>query len=537
MKQSLFLGLLVAMAPTAHLLNAGPAPVTLTVQSYRALTNAVVQVVDTVAPGSAGMWLADVREGLGISGLEGIDLDRPWQVAAWIEGTQGAPSISVRIPTTDFEAFKSGLASGSILSGFNQPDAVRSAGDYANIWIQTGAASAASESAHAAWKPAELVAPSAVLELEIKPGDPLREQLLGVLGMGRMMIVGTMVEQGQNVPGVDAKAMGDLLGTYFDVAQVGLRGMDTFRLGLDVRGGEITITETVVAQPGSELAGWLDPGKGTLDGVMAYASSDMPVVMAMRWDNPTAGFMPTLKKFAHLSLQLQGAAATEATAKDLNELIEASIPMRFGGGMDFREGFFFSGVYEFPGRDLGRVYDLMRRYFEGPLQQQVGDDQLYSSITFTEAARKLNSVPVDRVTMEVNLESPLYQMPGQKEMIERMLPGGKIVIDQARQGDRLFMGSPAALDRLLAGAPVAKPAVSAALNPHTVLFGRVNLLQLLPAMLEGNPIVPEEVAAQLRRADNVGTEMTLQIDLTGSAVVARSTVPLKLLRSVAQAMQ
>jgi hypothetical protein len=537
MKRSVLLGLFVAMAPAVQVLNAGSAPVTLTVQSYRALTNAVVQVVDTVAPGSAGMWLADLREGLGISGLEGIDLDRPWQLAVWLEGTQGSPSISVRIPTTDFEAFKAGLASGSILSGFNQPEAVRPAGDYANIWIQTGAASGASESAHAAWKPADLPPAGTVLGLEIKPGDPLREQILGALAMVRMMVVGMMVEQGQNVPGVDAQAMSELMGAYFDVAQVALRGLETLKLGLDVRGDEITLTETVTAKSNSELASWLDAGEGSLDSVIGYASTDLPLALAMRWDRVTAGFMPTLKKFARLSLQLQGVAASDDAVTQMEELLDAAIPMRFGGGLDFSEGFIFSGVYQFPGRDLGRIHELMRRYFEGPMQQQVGGDQLYKSISFKEGARKLDSVPVDRVTMELNLESPLYEVPGQKEMIERMWPGGRMVIDQARRGDRWFMGSPAALDRLLAGAPTAQPVVPASLNPHTVLFGRVNLLKLLPAMLEGNPMVPDEAAAQLRRADSAGTEMTLQIDLTGSALIARSVVPLKFLRSVAQAMQ
>ena len=536
MKRLLYFGWLLALAPGVQVLNAGPAPVTLTVQSYRALTNAVVKVVDTVAPGAAGMWLADLREDLGIGSLKGIDLDRPWQVAAWIEGTQGAPGISVRIPTTDFEAFKAGLASGSVLRGFDQPDAVKAVGDYANIWIQAGPASDAIRSAHAAWKPAELVPAGTVLGLELRPGEPLREQLLSGLAMVRMMIVGTMAQQGQNVPGVDAEAMGELMGAYFDVFQVGLRGLETLQVGLDVRGEEITITETVVAKRDSELAGWLDAGEGSLDSVIGHVSPDQPLAIAARWDKPT-GFMPTLKKFARLSLQMQGAPAGEAAVKDLEELIDASIPMRFGGGMGFNEGFVFSGAYEFPGRDLGRVYDLMRRYFEGPLQQQVGDDQLYKSIVFTEGARKANGLAVDRVTMELNMDSPLFQMPGQKEMMERIWPGGKMVVDQARQGNRLFVGSPAELDRLLASAATAKPAVPASLNSHTVLFGRMNLLQLLPAILEGNPAVPEGVAAQLRRADSVGTEMTVQVDVKGSAVAARSVVPLKLLRSVAQAMQ
>jgi hypothetical protein len=536
MKRLFLFGWILAMAPGFQVLNAGPAPVTLTVQSYRALTNAVVKVVDTVAPGAGGMWLADLRDGLGIGDLKGIDLERPWQVAAWIEGTQGAPGVSVRIPTTNFEAFKAGLPSGSVLRGSDEPNAVRAVGDYANIWIQAGPASEASRSAHAAWKPADLVPPGTVVGMELRPGEPLREQLLNGLAMVRMMIVGTMAQQGQNVPGVDAAAMGEVMGAYFDVFQVGLRGLETLQVGLDVRGEEIIITETVAAKRESELAGWLDAGEGSLDSVIGHVSFDQPLAFAARWDKPT-GFMPILKKFARLGLQMQGVPAGEAEVKDLEELIDASIPLRFGGGMGFSEGFAFSGVYEFPGRDLGRVYDLMRRYFEGPLQRQVGDDQLYKSIVFTEAARKANGVAVDRVTMELNLDSPLLQMPGQKEMMERIWPGGKLVVDQARKGNRLFVGSPAELDGLLASAATGKPLVPASLNTHTVLFGRMNLLKLFPVILDGNPAVPEEVAARLRRVDSVGTEMTMQVDVKGSAVAARSVVPLKLLRSVAQAMQ
>jgi len=502
MKRSIFLGMWLVAVSGAQVLPGEAAPVTLTVQSYRALTNAVIRVVDTVAPGAAEMWLADLRAGLGLSELKGIDLDRPWQMAVWIEGIQGAPSISVRIPTTNFEAFKAGLSSDSVLRGFGQPNAVQSAGDYANIWLQMGQTSGQSQANHSAWNPEDLAQASTVLGLEIKPGEPLREQMIAGLGMARMMIMGTMMQQGQNVPGVDAQVMGELMGAYFDVFQTGLRGLETLQIGLDLKADALAVTETVVAKADSELASWLDAGQGSLESVMPAVRMDQPLAIAMRWDKASA-FMPTLKKFARLGLQLQGAAVSEAAVKEMDELIDAAVPLRFGGSMEFKEGFVFSGMYEFPGRDLGRVYELMRGYVEGAMQQQVGDNQLYRSIQFTEAARKVNGLPVDRLTMEINLDAPLYQMPGQKEMIERMWPGGKMMIDQARQANRLL----------------------------------VNILQLLPAVLQGNPMVPEEVATQLRRADSAGTEVSVQVDVIRSGIQARSIVPLKLFQSVAQVMQ
>jgi hypothetical protein len=350
------------------------------------------------------------------------------------------------------------------------------------------------------------------------------------------MIMGTMMQQGQNVQGVNAQTMSELMGAYFDLFQTGLRGLETLQIELDLKADALVVTETVTAKAGSELAGWLDAGQGNLESVMPAIRLDQPLSIAMRWDKATE-FMPTLKKFTRLGLQLQGGEVSEEALKEMEELIDVVVPLRFGGSMDFKEGFVFSGMYEFPGRDLERIYELMRAYIEGSMQQQVGDDQVYRSIQFTEAARKVKDLPVDRVTMEINLDAPLYQMPGQKEMIERMWPGGKLIIDQARQADRLLVGTPADLDLLLAGSPSASPGVPLTLNPQTVLWARMNLLQLLPAMLEGNPMVPAEVATQLRRADSAGTDVTVQLDVIRSGIQARSIVPLKLLQNVAQVMQ
>ncbi len=520
--------LLLTLALSAGPVAAATAPITLTVKNYRTLTNNLAKIVEAAAPGQSAGAVFGLHAGLGITSMKGIDQERPWQVQVWTEGGSSRPDISVWIPTTDFEAFKGGLEDGA-LKGDGNP--IRQAGTYAGVWMEGSAGGTTAKSAHEAWKPEAVGTPGKAMQLALLPNEPLRQSLLQGLGGMRMMITGAVASQGAGqMPGLDPKALAELLGVYFDVFEVVLKGVDQLNLNLDLQGETLTVQKQVQAKAGSDLAGWLKSSPGSLDSVLPYAGGSAPIAFGLRWgDSP--GFLPTLKKFMRLSMQMQGMAADDtATIEETEKMIDQMFPLKAAGVVEVKSGLAFSGVYQFPGRDADALYRTMLRFVDRTMQSQAGEGKPYKSIKLEEGKRTVGGTKVDRATMEVNFDAPLYKMPGQREVIESMWPGGRMEFEYARQGDNVLFASPDLMERLLTGAPRAS-APGLALNSRTVGFARLNVVQILPMILGANPMVPDEVKERAKTIDPAGTEVTLRVDLDGS-MLAEAGVPLKLIQSI-----
>jgi hypothetical protein len=520
----------VALAVTTTPLAAATAPVTLTFKNYRTLTNTVVRVVDAVAPGSGQGAAKGLTEELGIPELRGVNLDQPWQFAIWIEGAQGRPAMSVWIPTTDFTAFGAGLQEGKLLKGRGQTNTVKRVGDYASIWVPGSFPAEAAQAAHAGWKREQLGTIERAVALDLVPTDALRHLILQGLGSARTGIEAAVLTQPGQLPGVDGRALKELLGLYLDVFEIGFKGLERLHLTLDLRGDTLVVGKRVTALAGSDFAGWLRGVEGSLDSVLPYATGKAPVAFAMRLHAST-NLMTLLRKFTRASLQVQGIASDSETAKETERLLDLMIPVKVGGIVDFTKTFSFAAVYEFPGRDLGGVHDAVKRYLQTSMQSQAGPDKPYTTVTYEEGKRELGGVRVDRATMVLNFDSPLYQGQGQREMLESMWPGGRMEFDYLRKGDRLFLASPDLMEGLLAQGPAASAPKPPSITRDTVAYGHVNLVKSLPRMLQANPAVPADVKERLGRLDSEGTEVTVQLDLNGT-LIGQADIPLRLLSSL-----
>lgn len=525
-------GLLLVAAP---LLAAERAPVTLTIKSFRALTNAVATLAEAGAPGSSGEALAGLQGMLGEAALQAMDAERPWQVSVWVEGIGGQPAASVYVPAKDFATLKSALASGPLLQSAGTGADITAKGDYAAIFLPGAAASEGATAAHAAWTPTEIGQTRGTLSLDVRPTEPLRQQMIQSMAMVRMMVGGAMGAQNQEAfPGMDPMAMAQLFGVYFDVLETGLKGWENLNLGVDVQQDALRIQERVTAVAGSEFAAWLKGTDGSLAPVLAYADDAASAAFAFRWGESPA-YMPTLKKFLRLSMQMQGVPADSDTVKETERLIDLMAPMQLAGSVDFQKGLTFSGAYQFPGRDVKEIYGLMQKYLETSMQGQVGEGKPYKEATFKEAQREVAGQQVDRLTMAFNLDAPLYQMPGQKEMIESLFPGGRMEFDYVVKGENLLIASPDHLEKLLKVDSGSSKARLGTLRPSTVLAARVNILQLIPQFLKANPMIADETKQKLEDLDARGTDILFSVDLDG-AFSGEAVVPLQLIRSAAKAM-
>jgi hypothetical protein len=193
-------------------------------------------------------------------------------------------------------------------------------------------------------------------------------------------------------------------------------------------------------------------------------------------------------------------------------------------------------VYRFPGKDVNEVYGQMKEFVQKTMQQQVGADQAYESITVEEGHRKVGAVSVDRTTMVLNLDAPLYQMPGQKEMIESLWPGGKMEIDYAVKGKDLLMGSAGKLDALLVSGPSGAGVVAEGVNSRTVAFGHFNVLKFLPSLMALNPGMTDEEKERINKIDSSGTAINFRLDVDGR-LRYRAGIPLKFFHAIGQVTQ
>jgi hypothetical protein len=511
------------------------APITITVKNFRSLTNMVAKVADTASPGSSGQILAGVQGMLSDATLEAIDTDRPWHAAVWIESLGGTPAMSLFLPTKDYSALKSSLEYGPLMHGPSGTAEVSESGSYAALYYPGEMESETASSAHKAWNASGLNSPDEVINISIQPSDPLRQQIVQSLAMVRMMIGGAFSSQSQDAfPGVDPMVMSQLLASYFDVLDIGLKGWEKLSIGLDLSGENLAIRQSLTAVDGSELSKWLEGGEGNLGTVTSYIDETSPAAFAMRW-NANPAYMPTLKKFMRLSMQMQGSAPDSEAVTETEKLLDLMAPMQAAGTIDFANGMGISGVYQFPGRDIDEMYGLMRKFIHSSMQAQVGENMPYKEISIQEGHHKLGSQSVDRVTMAFNLDSPMYQMQGQKEVIEGMFPGGKMELDYAVKGDSLFVATPARMEQLLATSnPAAKTQIGT-LRPTTVLAARLNMLKLIPQFMKNNPMVPENTRNQFNNIDSTGTDIRMTIDVDGS-LKGETLVPLRFIKNVAQSM-
>jgi hypothetical protein len=518
----------VLMAPVVW---AQTAPITLTLQSYRAFTDGFTQVVDGVSPGSAGEALDELREGLGIQDLKGIDLSRPWQVAVWVDSMSVPPCVSIRVPVSNFEAFRDGLNPG-LLKGEESPNKIQQVGNYATVWLEYGTPTQATTAGEKAWKPELLKVASGVVQLAIRPGSALREEMVGALGMGRMAMGAAMSGQSSEaMGGIDPKAMAELMGFYFDLIETGVKGFESLAIQLDLKGETLLLEETIVPIAGSALAGWFKIKDGNLGTLSSYLNQQSPMALAMRFEG-NESLMPTLKRLISLSMQMQGLPADSDAIRQTEQLVESFVPLQFAGNVDMGEGLQFGGVYQFPGKDPAAVYASLKEFLEGSMQSQVGPEKPYSSVTLDEGTRSVGGVTVDRTTMVANLDAPIYQMPGQKELIESFWPGGKMIFDYALKGKDLFMGTPGKLDALLAG-PAASGYKPEGVNPRTMAYGYVNVLSFIAPIMAANPMMSDEDKQKFGKLDSTGTAVDFRVDL-GDHFLYQAGIPLKLVRTIGQ---
>ena len=540
--QRLFLISLVTLLGAASVFAEDSPTVSITIQSYQDLEADFKSVVKRLNPDSADEDWEEFRRELKIADLKGMDLAKPWQAAIWWEIAEKTPSMSFRIPVLDFESFRTSLEAIAESNG-SEDISIQQVGGYANVWIEEEDSPEGAKERHDAWKPADLRAPQKTIEVAVHFPEALRRSVLQTISMGKMAITGGLgsVPDG-GIPGMNPRALVDLIGVYFEVMEIGIQGVKTLELHLGVEQEVLEIGKKVTAKADSELASWMKPVDGSLEGVLPFLHSEVAMAFAMQFvDNPS--MMSKVKKLTRLSFEMQGTEKDDPAIRGLEKLLDASIPMVFANSSDFTDGIQFGGVYRFLGRDLDAIYQMFVQYVNGPLQSQVGDKKMYKTLSLKKAHREVDGVSVDRFFMEMNWDSPMYRLQLQnaseqeREMVEKMREQfGKMEFDLAQKGGNLFVASPQVFDELLRRDSTDSPPSGIPSGPRTFACGKVNVFKFMSMILSANPFIPEEGKRMLQDLDVDGTDITFNIELD-NAVQAQVAVPLKVFSTIAKIVE
>ena len=526
---------LVAANTDAAQVQERPQPlVQIKVRSFDALISNARRITTAVGVGTNVDLGRELTGTLGTPNLAGVDRGKTWQLALALPILAAPPLAYLYVPVTDFEQFRAGLLPTSPLRGVGAPNEMFQSGSYAVIVIrlgQPGAMTPEEKARATAWLPPAAAATAPLLEVALQPDEAARQQALQFVLLGRMGAAQALAAQSlpTGTP-VNPQDLAQMINLYLDIGEIVVKGLRRLEVQLDVGASAITIANTVEGVPDSELSRWLKPtgvGVGEIAGLLD--SRSMISMAAALGDNPP--YLPTVKKLARLSFQMQGQPPDEKLASQIDQLLDQMTPLKIAGSMDLAKGVSFGGFYEFPGTDAKQAYAMIKQFFTNAVPAMTGTNKSYSSAEFKAAVRVVGGVPVDRFTMAMNLDTPMFQVPGQKEMIEQMWSGGKIEMEYAVKGNRLYLATPEKLAELLEAGPRPAAASGLSANTNTVFVGRANVLTLIKQAMAFTPMIPPQMRTSFERINPEGGDVWIRIDLDGR-YVERMEVPLKLLETI-----
>ena len=512
---------------------AAPAQPTLqlTVRSYDELGQAIQRVAKAVDPDSQDDQAQQLGAHLGLTNLASFDAKRPWEIALWYEAG-GTPLLAFKGPIKELASFKEGLNPKGLLRTQGKEWKQLENGLVSVTFKPSSDLTESEISALKQWNGQAIQPPNKTLELSLKLGDATRAQAKSLLGIARMSAVQAM-ESGQNpaATGANPKAMTGMFNAYFDLLDTILEGFQELRLGVDVTSEALQLDERITARPGSELSKWMETPAERLTASDLGSLDPNALFSVAAYVGKSDSLMKLTKQFTALGLQMQNMETNGPMLQDINALLDKMLPAKFTGSAYLKDGLSFAGVNTFPGGNVAEIYSQMKKFINQTLKSQVGKDKMYSAANLAEKHHTSEGVSVDRLSLTLNLDNPMFNVPGQKEQMKAFWPDGKMEFDYALKDGKLLWASAAGnqMQALLADKPNRKPTFD--LQESSCLAGYLNLLGLIKLTIRANPMIPDEVKEKFSRLEPQNTSVDFQVSLD-KQMHASGRVPLKLLHEM-----
>ncbi len=126
------------------------------------------------------------------------------------------------------------------------------------LFREEGSLSDAEKSALNEWKSQPVTPPAGLVALSVGMTEPLREQALGLVSIGKMSVSQALASQGSQMgASLTPAAMGEVVGLYFDLIETFLKGLQDTTIGLDLSSEALMVENVLTAKPGTDLANWV----------------------------------------------------------------------------------------------------------------------------------------------------------------------------------------------------------------------------------------------------------------------------------------
>ena len=505
----------------------------LSVRSYTDLTNAISRLASSFNPNGTEDPGLKFNQGLGLTNLGALDTKRPWEIALWHGGGGEQPLVAIKAPVQDVTQFKESLSPAGVLRSKGQDWSQLTNGLALIVFRKSDSLSEGEKSALDEWKSQVIAPPARLVELKVSMSEPLREQAVGMVSIGKTSVSRAFASQSSQMGNaLNPAAMEGMLAVCFDTIQTFIAGLQEVTLGLDLSSDALTVEECVTAKPGTDLAKWLQKPAGQVTAQdLNWVDPDASLAIGAYCGKDPA-LLKLVQRMTQVGLQMQDMETNGPAAKDLEDLMAKLLPAVFAGSVEVKDKFAFAGAYRFPGANVAETYAEMKRFATNSFQTFVGKDKMYSAGSLAEKHHTIDGVTVDRFTLTINLDSPLFKLPGQKEQLQAVWPDGKMEIDYALKDDRMLVASGDRMKELLergSGKPNRKATLK--LGEGTVLTGYMNLLSFVRQMSAANPAIPEAVKEKLAKLEGQGTGIEFQVR-ADEQMHSSGRVPLKLFREL-----
>jgi hypothetical protein len=453
------IGVLSCLAGAASALGQSNQPtVTIETQSIETIQKVVVDMAGMIQP-ELKTVASSMFAGLPLSSL---DRTRPIGLAVWAELPAMAPQVALYLPVSGEEAFKNDFEAVPGMFGAMTPNLYLDSG-YQTLTLMPGLPKELAES----WSPVGFASEEAMkstqsfttaspallrVHAKLSEGSVWRSQGLMGINMARMGMAQAMSSENDQMKelGFDPAGLMQIMELYFKVGETLVRGMGDLQIDIGSNGAALLLEEQVYAIEGSDLAGWLKGGEwtGGLAPLLQHtqASDVLKIAMAI---GKSETIVQGYSQLIEASMKMQGVEGVEGLQELFTNVAMEFFPMRTGGAVSLNadnSSLEWLFAYDFNGKSMDQLHPLFSKVMDAFEESgMVGPEKMYSDMEWKIASEKYAGVNIDRMTMELNEDSPLLKMPGQKEMLEFMYGGLKVTQDYALLKDRYVGGSPSKL--------------------------------------------------------------------------------------------
>jgi len=528
---------LLLLSTTLNLGAAKTPLATITVQNYTAFIKGVSTLANTASSHFGAMIDPNLRQVIGSSNMQGIDLDKPWHATVWMDSMGAPPVTAIFIPVSNYDSFKSGLSNRSLFSDHNPMITTLISNQHAVVIIKSNPLMQISaEQKNEIIEQGKTLSstPPHLLSVRLHISDELSKQILATLpALKKGFLAGMTASLNSNPQLANMPGMTDIFELYFRMFEIVIEGTKEYSFHMDVTSDHIILHEELKTVPGTDFASILAPHSGGLGTVLSKLDSEHAFVGAfsVKQNDKLEQFIMALME---VSYKLYGAEFKGEIKSLTAKMVKNLFPFNAGFTADMDPGYQMAFAYELESADKAKkTYRSILDSTSLLSNSLTGKNGPYKYVKIEKAVREIGGITIDRITFMMNLDHPMFQTPGQKEQIEVMFPGGILQMEYALAEKFILMSMGENIETLIY--PVTNPFKPNKIKilDQTVFAGKVNILPIIKSLFAQTPNMPDNIKSKIAALPSEGDDIEFKIDID-SKYKSETYIPLSLIETLVQ---